>query len=134
MCKNSYFSNGLVYIAHTPQARPKDKSFFMKIKIIVPEATNNKWQVSIGRAHFKKREATTTYSLIEKKLGKLASSKATEIVVSVNYDALHVLKRDKHWVNEANCTTTSGALYTLAAFLEDYLPLELQREKYKKYR
>ncbi len=74
MCEDSYFSNGLVYNAHTPQARPKGRSFFMKIKITVPKEKNDKWQVSVGRSNYKKRDSTAAFRIVEKKIKNPAAS------------------------------------------------------------
>jgi len=38
------------------------------------------------------------------------------------------------WINDANCQTTTSALYILATFMEDYLPNALRGVKEKIYK
>jgi hypothetical protein len=118
----------------------------MQIKVTVPKERNEKWQVSIGRANYKKRDATAAFRIVEKKLKskevkKLATSNDTktqgsnknnQFYIFIDYSQLHKAKRGE-WTNDANCQTTTSALFTLATFLEDYLPVILRREKEKVY-
>lgn len=107
------------------------------IKVTVPNKQNT-WKISIGNGRpRKKKNAVEIYRHAERFLSrKLLTSSPSKgkdkIKVLVDY---HLIHQDKSldWKNEGLYTEKNEALYVLACFLEDYLPVNYQRTKYKLY-
>src|SRR3990167_3329768 len=91
---------------------------------------NDGFSYSFGFGLRKRKNATTIYNLVERKLGCLGRSTASRLK---HKTAVRVVYLDGG-LNETILTDRPREiLYALAAFLEDYLPKQTLLLKYKKY-
>lgn len=98
---------------------------------ITIKVLKNGFSYSGGAGVRKRKDASTIFNWVERKLHCLGRSLATKLK-----DKTAVLV--KYLDGGVNETVTSDdpkeILYALACFLEDYLPKDLLNRKYKKYR
>lgn len=106
------------------------------IKIIVPKK-GEKWTLNYNGGTLKRDSATKIYNTCERRLLKL--KKLTKLTASLAspYDNKIKVYVDYRQVggydNSGEYTTAYEALYVIACFLEDYLAITLQNQKYRKY-
>ncbi len=104
----------------------------VSIKITVPKKVNP-WKVSIAASHGKHYEnAATAYNKIEHYLLGLPVREPKEILVKVDYSSQHP-SSEIGWINDGEYASGNDALYALACFPEDFISVNLAKEKYKKY-
>ena len=90
----------------------------MKIKVSVPQG-DKKWKVSFGNTPSYRKNATTIYKLVERKLN-------SGVGMKVLYD--HTTSNESLVSLDA-----SYLLFTLACFLEEYLEKKFLDQKYREY-
>ena len=78
----------------------------------------------------KRKDATTIFNWVERKLGCLGRTLASRLK---DKTAVRVIYLDGGLNETVSTNSPSEILYALTAFLEDYLPKSLVSAKYKKY-
>ena len=99
------------------------------VKITVPKK-GEMWKVAFNGGSMIRPDASSAFGHIERRLSK--ATKSTKISLIVDYGALHP-NDSSEWINDGVYSSKNDALYALACFLENFLLLSYQREKYKKY-